>query len=58
MSAQDSRTLRQRVTDAVLGFLEDQRPVRTVTARKQSHNAFLIGVDVGACEELRDRVIR
>ena len=58
MSADDSRTLRQRITDAVLGFVEDQLPVRTVTARRQAHNAFVLGVDVGEREELRERVIR
>ncbi|WP_323794483.1 hypothetical protein [Nocardioides sp.] len=57
MTTTDSRTRLRRIADAVLNFVDDQRPVREVTARKRAHHAFVLGVDAGEAG-YADRIVR
>lgn len=53
----DDRSRWHKLTDAVLGTLEDLRPITTRTARKRGNRAFHVGIEVGIreAEELLQR---
>ena len=47
MTMTDDRSRWHRMADAVLGTLEDLRPITQRSARKRGNRAFRMGVQVG-----------